>query len=279
MDEMNLRPLTFSQAQGYEPMPGPLALEKISEEARNKLWSLFYGYVSKSVGRAGIHPTWQRILLVLHINFLMRPSDEFLPWLSDFVAGYKGRFLRKEPFNRVFDILQTIMQHRECPPSFIDDTAALFEECQLAYFVDKGIPVTILPAATPEEGASISNALQDVRGAGLQGAEKHLRESGHLINAGDWAGSVRESINAVESVARRLAPDARTLSPALNKMGELHPALKNAFSNLYGYTSDEQGVRHALLDEAASPAQQDEAIFMLGACASFVSYMLRKQRQ
>ena len=28
----------------------------------------------------------------------------------------------------------------------------------------------------------------------------------------------------------------------------LHPALKRAFSNLYGFTSDEQGIRHALID-------------------------------
>lgn len=281
MPDLNSRPLTFSQAQGYESIPGPLALETISEEARIKLWSLLYGYVRKSVAglRSPLGSAWQRILLALHINFLGRPSDEFSPWLDDFVAEYKGRFLRKEPFNRVFDLLQAVMQHSECPQSFIDDAATIFEECRLAYLVDKGIPVTILPAATPEEGAAISNALQDVRAAGLSGAESHLRESGRLINAGDWAGSVRESIHAVESVARRIAPDARNLSPALNKMGELHPALKNAFSNLYGYTSDEQGVRHALLDEAESPAQQDEAVFMLGACASFVSYMLRKQRQ
>ncbi len=170
------------------------------------------------------------------------------------------------------------MRHRECPPSFINAVAATFEDCRLAYFVDKGT-LTIQPAATPEEGAAIRNALEDIRAVELQGAESHLRESGRLINAGDWAGSVRESINAVESVARRIAPEAQTLGSALKKMGKLHPALKEAFSSLYGYTSDEQGIRHARLDEAASPAQQDEAVFMLGACASFVSYMLRKHRQ
>lgn len=39
------------------------------------------------------------------------------------------------------------------------------------------------------------------------------------------------------------------------------------------------GARRDREREAASPAQQDEAVFMLGACASFVSYMLRKHRQ
>lgn len=283
MSDPNSRPLTFSQAQGYEPIPGPLALETISEEARIKLWSLLYGYVRKSAAslRSPLGSAWQGILLALHIDFLGRPADEFSPWMDDFVAEYKGRVLRKEPFNWVFDLLESIMRHSECPQPFIDDAAAIFEECRLAYLVDKkGIPVTIIPAATPDEGAAISNALQDVRAAGLSGAESHLRESGRLINAGDWAGSVRESIHAVVSVARSITPDAQqSLSPALNKMGRLHPALRGAFSKLYGYTSNEQGIRHELLDKPESPAQQDEAVFMLGACASFVSYTLRKQRQ
>ena len=56
----------------------------------------------------------------------------------------------------------------------------------------------------------------------------------------------------------------------------MHPALKQAFANLYGYTSDEEGIRHALLEEAVSRSGQDEAVFMLGACASFASYLARK---
>ena len=285
MAETNPRPLTFSQAQGHEDIPGPLALGEISKEARNKLWSLLYLYVSfrstpaHLMGPHVVKPPWPEILLALHIDFLTRPSDEFAPRLDIFVGQYKERFLRTEPFNKVFDILQMIMWHGECPPAFINDVAAAFEDCRLAYFVDKGAPVAIFPAATPEEGRAIRNALEDVRAAGLQGAESHLRESGRLINEGDWGGSVRESIHAVESVARRITPKARTLDPALDKMGRLHPALREAFSKLYGYTSDEKGVRHARLDEAASLVQQDEAVFMLGACASFVSYMLRKHRQ
>ena len=281
MAETNPRPLTFSQAQGYEPIPGPLALEKISEEARNKLWSTLHTRVGKVTDRNFVQSPWVDILSDLHIDFLGRPSDEFTPHLNLFVKEYKERFLRTEPFNKVFDILEMVMRHRKCPPSFIHDITAAFEDCRLAYFVDRGFPVMILPAATPEEGATIRNALEDVRAAGLPAAESHLRESGRLINAGEWAGSVRESIHAVESVARRIAPEAEddALTKALDKIDWLPPALKSTMGNLYGYASREHGIRHALVNEATSSAQQEEAVLMLGACASFVSYMLRKHRQ
>ena len=96
---------------------------------------------------------------------------------------------------------------------------------------------------------------------------------------GDWAGSVRESVHAVESAARQLDPNASSLAPALRsleKRGALHPALKQALGKLYGYSSDEQGIRHALLDQEQASVGMDEAVFMLGACASFASYLWRK---
>ena len=81
-------------------------------------------------------------------------------------------------------------------------------------------------------------------------------------------------------MARRLDPEAaQTLGPALKSIerrGTLHPALKKAFDALYGYTSNEQGIRHALLDQTDAKVGLDEAVFMLGACASFASYLSRK---
>ena len=112
------------------------------------------------------------------------------------------------------------------------------------------------------------------------GAAAHLRRAAERIGACDWAGSVRENIRAVASAAGRLHPDAATtLDPALKVINErrpLHPALHEAFRKLYAYTSDDQGIRHALVDQPDARVGQDEAVFMLGACAAFASYLWRK---
>jgi len=150
----------------------------------------------------------------------------------------------------------------------------------LAYVIDKGPPPTIIPAATHEEGVALTQSLQCLREAGLGGSATHLRNAAQEIINRDSAAAIRESIHAVESVARQIDSKAsKTLAPALKsleKQGELHPALKDALSKLYGYTSDEQGIRHALLKETTSKAGMNEAVFMLGACASFASYLWRK---
>jgi hypothetical protein len=78
----------------------------------------------------------------------------------------------------------------------------------------------------------------------------------------------------VESIARVLEPSA-DLSNALaelQKSATIHPAMKRGFLALYGYTSDQKGVRHAM-PEAGQPAvDETDALFMIGACAAFVSY-------
>ena len=58
---------------------------------------------------------------------------------------------------------------------------------------------------------------------------------------------------------------------ALEKSGRLHRALRQGFSALYGYTSDADGIRHAMLQEPnLSPA---DAKFFLLSCTSFTNYL------
>ena len=104
------------------------------------------------------------------------------------------------------------------------------------------------------------------------------------MNAQRYSDSIVDSIHAVESVARIIDPkSSQILGPALTSLASAgvikHPALKEAFSKLYGYTSDEQGIRHPLLDKDAPAVGLDEAMLMFGACASFAAYLVSKHRQ
>ncbi|MEB7145202.1 hypothetical protein NEM79_21265, partial [Escherichia coli] len=49
----------------------------------------------------------------------------------------------------------------------------------------------------------------------------------------------------------------------------------SAFSQLYGYTSDQGGICHALTEEDVNPTLA-EAKFMLVTCSAFSNYLLSK---
>ncbi len=70
-----------------------------------------------------------------------------------------------------------------------------------------------------------------------------------------------------------------TLGQALKKIEqkyELHPALRNAFGKMYEYTSDEDGIRHALLE--MDSLRYGDALYMLVTCSAFVNYLIEKSK-
>jgi hypothetical protein len=120
----------------------------------------------------------------------------------------------------------------------------------------------------------------DLAASEFNGARAHLRKAAEELAAGRYADSVRESIHAVESVARLLEPTGE-FSKALSKLeksAKIHGAMRAGFGSLYGYTSDEGGIRHPLLDDATAKVDEADALLMIGACAAFVSYLINKGR-
>ena len=278
--------LTFSQAYGYEELPRPLKLEEIDRESRVKLWNQFYNHLVSIIDDdTGLfleeEHAAREVFCFLHTDFLVLPVNAFVLDSERLVYEYESMFMN-DPFNEVFDLLLAVMRHPGCPQTFSESVSQVFKECRLAYVLDVGPPPTIYPSATPQEGENILRANAELSGDGLVGAVSHLQQAADCVNRGDHSGAVRESIHAVESTARHFDPNAKSLNPALKALedgGNLHPALKGAFSKLYGYASDEQGIRHALIDNPQANVDQDEAVFMLGACASFSSYLARKHQR
>lgn len=94
----------------------------------------------------------------------------------------------------------------------------------------------------------------------------------------DYSNSVKESISAIESMCNIiLGTKNSTLGEALNKLEKnglkIHGAMKNAFSALYGYTSDKSGIRHNLgVDEKTT---FEEAKYMLVSCSAFLNYLIQ----
>jgi hypothetical protein len=111
---------------------------------------------------------------------------------------------------------------------------------------------------------------------------QHLEQALELIankKSPDYRNSIKESISAVEAMCQLITGNKKaTLGDALRqiegKVGTLHPAQKDAFSKLYGYTNDAQGIRHALLGE--TDLDVEDAVYMLVVCSAFINYLISK---
>ena len=199
-------------------------------------------------------------------------ADELDRYVSNFESIKK--LLIEEKYNRVFDFVEFVLRHELTPTTLSKSVAQVFDDGMCAYtIIEDGRILSIVPVAIPEQRESIEKAFEALASDPFGGARSHLFKSAKCINSGDHAGSVRESIHAVESVARRLDTGSRkSLAPALAALSKkgvvLHGAFKSGIEKLYGYSSDVDGIRHSLLEKNAKVDVED-AVFMFGACASF----------
>ncbi len=134
-----------------------------------------------------------------------------------------------------------------------------------------------MPITSDQEITAIEEALSV-----SQQFTPHLERALELLadrKSPDYANSIKESISAVEATCKLITGHPKaTLGAALgrleSKLGPLHSDLTDAFKKLYGYTSDTQGIRHALVGKR--DLDIEDARFMLISCSAFINYLVAK---
>ena len=282
--------LTFSQRQGYAPLPRPMRLEELSDDLRRDIWNVTREILismRESDGLSYYFSNEGRRLIERVLGRLLKMPEDKINAEYDEVLNPFRMIILKAKFFRVLDLIEIFSNdepYRARSNDFRTRIADSFQRHGAAYRFDiSKFPFRFSPCSSKEQGEATKRAIEAISESGMEGAATHLRQAAHHIDRRRFADSIRESISAVESVARRIAPESSTLGEALKileKKGLLdNRQLKNGFEKLYAYTNSEQGIRHALLEKNAPDVGLDEAMFMYGACASFADYLVNKQRQ
>lgn len=273
----NEKYVPFSQRSGLVETPPQLKIGQVSSELR-RLIDYYLNLEVERVECYGIDSNyfdddWMRVAQDFHVMILKKPIREFRNNTYSFKENI-SKITDTASIGVLFDFIEYFLQHPNVSSDLKKDITSAFVMSRAAYrVVDK----QIIAIGTDEQAVAFQESLRDAANFGQLPARSHLIEAGKQLRDGAWADSVRESISAVEAVSKRLAPEKNTLGAALSeleKTGRLHGGLKQAFSALYGYTSDEEGVRHAKVFQEEAFVDEADALFMLGACASFVSYLI-----
>lgn len=153
----------------------------------------------------------------------------------------------------------------------------VLEEEKSGYRMVKGL---ITPITNPGELESIKESMTSPYKSVNTHFEKALSLYSKRKNP-DYENSIKESISAVEAmccIITGMSGKGATLGEALKKLEEygihIHKAMQSGFSALYGYTSDENGIRHGGIDFTGATAE--DAKYMLVSCSAFVNYLIEK---
>jgi len=273
----------FSQRKGIKPIKNIIQVDSMDKELRNRLWnglSIFYWNIANEGSSIllSYYADLKYLCIMLWNNFFKYPLDDLENYWPNTYKKIKEFFFNCEWYD-VYDFIEFIANNYEdesVNQAFIIFCNSVLESELSAYrFVDK----KVTQITSEEEISEIEEALEVSKP--LKAVNTHLRRSLELLadkKNPDYRNSIKESISAIESICKIIANDKKaTLKQALKKIEskvKLHPALKKAFNNLYGYTSDAQGIRHSLLDE--SKLNLEDAKLMLVSCSTFINYLITK---
>jgi hypothetical protein len=270
----------FSERIGaVEALPS-IQTDEMNDDLRNSIWNFIhaqYNHVRNDY--------WIALARWVAEFFRKVPVDE-LPYRNyDCRKWVKAYFYNLEWFE-VYDLVEFLVANNQNIRQYPDFTGerlinaynSIFERELSGYRFVAGI---LSPISNPAETTEISGAIEATARYGLAGAHQHLETALVLLGKKpepDYRNSIKEAISAIESLAKQVSgADSPGLAGALTVLEqriELHGALKSAFVKMYGYTSDENGIRHAILDK--TEVGFDEAKFMVVACSAFANYLVAK---
>ncbi|MCT4665211.1 MAG: hypothetical protein N4A45_08280 [Flavobacteriales bacterium] len=282
--------MRFSQRIGKRAIKVELEKENLSPELRNSLWTLIIELVIESknedtdrYGREKWSPR-SKLFRSIWMHFFKRPIDN----LPIQYRNYYGQVQYSEAQNEVrkwfykvewdlaLDFVEFCVNYDDNLHSNLFNEF-LKREMSAYRFVDGNL----VEINSKEEVVKIENAIK--YSGKFNSVKTHLKRAVELYadkKDPDYRNSIKESISAVESLSKIIVQDNKTtLGQALKIIEKKHnipKSLKSAFSSLYGYTSDEGGIRHSLLEKNVK-VDMEEARFMLIACSAFVNYLISKK--
>lgn len=283
----------FSQRIGEEEVREELQIESIDEETRNRLWNRLNQIVNQireQYHEINFDHKKGTVLLEITIEefwdkFLKQPVDELSNHQGTKIEEGLGKFkeiILRDEWHRVLSLMEFLDQSliSQMFEEFPEVVNSLFKEEKVGYSLIEG---EICQITDENEIEEIEEAVNQSVGR-FDGAKEHLKNALHKLSDRenpDYRNSIKESILAVESMAQILTGDEdATLGQALNVLQEdtdLHQALSNSFSSMYGWTSDDEGIRHAM--QEIPDLDFEDAKFMLVVCSAFVNYLIEKKHK
>ena len=267
--------MSFSERMGFVP-ERKIQIESMDDRLQNRL----YNFCIEIIGDRNIDAINMINCIIDYIG--MRVDDDY-----DINYSIIQQTLSdKSKWYLSYDIIEyALSYYQNYNNSFDDETYEFYveklndilKEEKSGYRMADG---KFVPITDENELNEITNAMHSE----FDSVDQHIKKALTLYSdrdKPDYENSIKESISAVEAmccIITGMKGKNATLGEALKKLEEngvhIHRAMKSGFSSLYGYASDEDGIRHGGINFVNAP--EEDARYMLVSCSAFVNYLKDK---
>ncbi len=275
--------MRFSERMSYTKSKVELQLEGIDSDLRNGIWSyltlnIFQYFEDKIFSETPRHQSMMHFTANLWLNFFKRPIDT-MPREKDRIISFLREWYFGAEWYEVYNLIEFVIENHDNEEEITTLIKSLNDILERELSGYRVVSSKLTPIISKTDIAEIEKAISSP----MSEVNVHLKRALELFSDRknpDYRNSIKESISAVETICKIVARNPKaTLNDALSQLDKegkvrLHKAIQSAFSNLYGYTNDADGIRHSLMEE--ENLGQEDAQFMLASCSAFVNYLIVK---
>jgi hypothetical protein len=273
--------MRFSERIGKRNPRVEIQINSMDEELKNSLWNVISISIISPLKQRDwkYQSSYETLIDSIWFSFFKEPLDNIPARTSQIASEIRSRFFNWDYLD-VYDFLDFLstMTNEFDTEEFIYSCDFILKRELAGYRFVNG---KLAPITSEEEINEIERAIDSTSDNGLKGVNIHLTEALNKLSDKknpDYRNSIKESISAVESLCQQITNDPKAeLGKALKVLKDkfpIHGALEKGFKSIYGYTSDGDGIRHAMMEE--SNLDQEDALFMVISCSAFINYLIAK---
>jgi len=199
---------------------------------------------------------------------------ETMSYTKEAINCIKEKFYNLEWYE-VYDFIEFFLNEFSIADKeeFVDELNKIFEEENVPYRIIEGL---VTPLTSEQEREEIRKALNV--SDKYQPIKNHLKKALEYYSKRpnpDPQNSIKESISALEALTGIITGNPKRKFKELIEKLSIHPAFREGLKKIYGWTSDEGGIRHSETGEELF-SDQEEAHLMLVLSSAFVNYIISK---
>lgn len=259
---------SFSQRNGYVPLPPAMEPESITDELRSSLWNL--------IDSQRYDDHYSEITRLLWCYLYRLPADTRPAKVYPSCVDYRDSWgvVREKILNgKWFDVYDHVEFFVDCFSYLAPKVNRILQQEAAAYRIIDG---KVCQITDEIEIAEIQTGIE--HGDKFAPVSEHIRAAVQLMSDRSnpsYRNSIKESISAVESALKIVTDDFNgdfsKMLASLEKSKKIDGALKKGFAAIYGWTSDQNGIRHGMLDKPN--LNHEDAKLFLVMCSAFANYL------